>query len=272
MAPHAMAAHIGGWAWWQWGLVGAAGFVAGVLNAVAGGGSLVSMPVLVAAGLPATVANATNNTGTTVQALVALWAYRKRGLGSVRLVAWLAPLAAVAAAAGASIVLVIEDRLFARVVGVLMLVAAAWAMGGRRRSQPSTARDDSRVAPSNPLPRRPPLAAVLAALALGVYGGFFGGGVGLLLLPALAATLHTDFLHANAIKAGVNAAMNATAFAVFAAGGLIAWGPALVVVAGMVAGTHIGVAVAVERGAGWVRRAVAILAAIAATYFLVGYP
>ena len=237
----------------EWVAVVLAGLAGGFVNTVAGGASLIGLPVLVWLGLPATVANATNNVATTAQSIAAAVGYARRGFGAPRATLILLLPGAVGAAVGASVVVALPEAVFRRVVALFMVAALVVVL----RPPP---------APRGPRTVRRVLTAVAVGL-LGVYGGFFGGGVGLVLLPLVATGLALDYVTANGVKSAVAAAMNATAFVVFVASGLVAWRVAVVFVVAMVLGAQMGVRMAVRRGSRWVRGVLVVVTIAAVPYF-----
>lgn len=226
LSPAEIAALVGG------------GLVAGVVNTLAGGGSLLSVPLLVLLGLPGTLANGTNRVGVLLQSLVATW--RFRGSGLLELPALLPVLLPVLAGslAGAFAIARVSDTSFERLFGALMLVLLVPTLRRARSSAPG--------------PGFGRAASALVFFALGLYGGALQAGVGIPLVFALVHAGH-DLVRANAQKVAVNASLTAAAVPVFAWQGQIAWLPALVLGAGFAAGAEIGVRLALAGGARAIR-------------------
>jgi len=209
------------------------GLVAGVVNTLAGGGSLLSVPLLVLLGLPGTVANGTNRIGVLLQSLVATWRFRGRGLLDLRtLLPVLLPVLA-GSVAGAQAIARVDDATFERLFGALMLVLLVPTLRRTRASAPG--------------PGFGRVASALVFFALGLYGGSVQAGVGIPLVFALVHAGH-DLVRANAVKVAVSAALTAAAIPVFATAGQIAWLPALVLGVGFATGAEIGVRLAVVGG------------------------
>lgn len=209
------------------------GLVAGVVNTLAGGGSLVTVPLLVLLGLPGTLANGTNRIGVLLQASLAAWRFRANGLLDLRaLLPVLAPVLA-GSLVGASAIARVTDATFERLFGALMLVLLVPTL--RRARAPAPGRGSGRAT------------AALVFFALGLYGGSLQAGVGIPLVFALVHAGH-DLVRANALKVAVIAALTAAAIPVFAAQGQIAWLPALVLGAGFAVGAEIGVRLALAGG------------------------
>ncbi len=196
-------------------LVVAATFVSGMLNAVAGGGSLVSFPALLAAGLPPLTANVTNT--------VALWpgyvggavAARHRLAPVARWWGRLLGAAGVGAAAGAVLLLVADDDVFAAVVPFLVLASAGLL------AVPSTWLTGLRAGADGHPRRRAAMGAVAVA---GGYGAYFGGGLGVVLLATLNAFVGGDIHRLNAMKNVLSLLVNTVALLAFVGFGPVAWG------------------------------------------------
>lgn len=219
-----------------------AAFVAGALNAVAGGGSFLTLPALVFTGVPPVVANATGTVALLPGYLAGAWGFREDtapppGLSMRLLVA----LSLAGGAAGAALLLVTPEATFRRVVPWLLLAATAlFAFGPWLRQRLAGG------APSIPK-------AVAGVLAVAAYGGYFNGGLGILLL-ALFGLLGQTNLHAmNGLKNWVSALLTAIAVAIYAAGGMVLWPQALVMMLAATAGGYGGARVARHIPAQWLR-------------------
>lgn len=214
--------------------LGAGGLVAGVMNTLAGGGSLLTVPLLVMVGLPGNLANGTNRVGVFAQSAAAAWRFRREGvwdLGRARL-----EIAAVAAGAlsGAAVVTQLSDRAFERAFAVVMLVMLVPTL--RRPAQLASG-----------APARSALLRALLFFGIGLYGGAFQAGVGILLILALSWA-GFDLVRANGVKVLINACFTLLAIPVFAAEGLIDWPHALALALGFAAGGELGARFAVRGG------------------------
>ncbi|MGQ0659801.1 sulfite exporter TauE/SafE family protein [Sphingosinicella sp.] len=211
-------------------LTAAAGAIAGAMNALAGGGTFVSMPALVALGLPSTIANATSNVALQPGAIASAWAYR-RGLGPLAglSVGALVSITLVGATIGSLLLVATPVRTFDIVIPWLLLAAFLVMLAGKRASAALRAR----VTIGAP-------ALVAAQFALGIYGGYFGGGVGLMMM-AIWGLLAGHAPHQLAAhRTLLLAVANAVAAIIFILMAMVDWRLALPMLAGAVLGGHYG--------------------------------
>ncbi len=215
------------------GLLVAGGLVAGVVNTLAGGGSLLTVPLLVELGLPGLVANGTNRVGVLAQNVSAAWGFRREGLSGLRDALPVLLPVVLGSALGAVLVARLDDAAFERLFGILMILLLLPTLRAPR------ARSDARPWP----------AALRLAVFFGVglYGGAFQAGVGIFLVLALAHS-GIDLVRANSIKVVVIAALTAIAVPVFVVEGQVAWLPAAALTLGFAAGGLAGARLAVAGG------------------------
>ena len=222
-------------------------FVAGTVDAVAGGGGLITLPALIAAGLPDHIALATNKGQSVWGSGASLAAFARAGRIDAGQAALTFPLALAGAVAGAELQLwLTPDTL--RPVVIAMLVLATVLMAVRR-----PARDGDG-------PRRLPIAAALA-LGLGAYDGFFGPGVGTFLIVGFVTLCGRSLVSATANAKVVNFASNLASLAAFAYAGNVRWDLALPMAVGQLAGGVVGARLAMAGGARLVRLAVLAVSA-----------
>ncbi|HEY3498679.1 MAG TPA: sulfite exporter TauE/SafE family protein [Polyangiaceae bacterium] len=217
-------------------LCGAAA-LAGAINSIAGGGTLLSFPAAIAWGLPSTVANATNAVAMMPGSLASAWAYRNEIRKSSRLAGLLLPPALVGGVAGAMLLYVTPVRVFDAVVPWLVLAATLLILFQPRARSPESHAPASR--PSRPS-RRYELAAVACQLGVGIYGGFFGAAMGIVMLGFLSLVTSEDIHHKNALKTVLAVAINGVASVYFVFAGLVSGRAALVMIAGAVVGGYAG--------------------------------
>ena len=206
-----------------------AGLVGGWVNSVAGGGSLVLYPALVAVGLPSVDANVTNS--------VALWpgyAGNVVGLGSTfsantQHLTRLAIPSIVGAVLGCALLLMTPSRAFDVVVPFLV-IGASLLLAAQPRLQRALAEGQSLH----------PAVLLLSVGAAAIYGGYFGGGLGVILLAVLGLTLGSGLQVANAVKGGLSLLINTVSVVAFAVFGPVHWTLALAVVPGSLVGGVVG--------------------------------
>ncbi|RMH39380.1 MAG: sulfite exporter TauE/SafE family protein [Deltaproteobacteria bacterium] len=238
----------------------AAGVAAGAINTVAGGGSMLTLPALMALGLPADVANGTNRLSVVSQSISGILGFRRAGaLDEAAVAPVLLPTAAGAFAGAVLASRVPPGVLKPVLLATMVAVAALWL-----------ARPAAVTAPARARPRRlrDSPAGVAGLLAAGVYGGFVQAGVGFVLLSVLGGALRYGLAAANALKLVCTLVFGVVALAVFARAGQVAWGPAAVLAASTVVGSQLGVRFAVRAPPAAVRWIVfcAVVATCAGAY------
>ncbi|MGR6806751.1 sulfite exporter TauE/SafE family protein [Sphaerotilus natans] len=236
-------------------LLSASALGAGALNAIAGGGSFLTFPALVWTGLPPIVANATS-------AVAVSPGYLGSALGFRRELAELpasrrqaeALICALGGLAGAGLLLVTPARLFSAAVPWLLLFATVlFALGPRlvaaRRARSASAPE---AASSSLLAQR------LGLFAVAVYGGYFNGGLGILLMALYTLTGESSLNTANALKNLNSLVLSLLSVAAFAWAGAVAWPQALVMMVAATLGGFIGARLARRLPAAWVRTGVVL--------------
>lgn len=250
-------------------LAGVAALLGGVINAIAGGGTLLTFPALVAAGLPPLVANATSTVALVPGALSSMMGYRGELSGSQRWATALFVPSLAGGAAGAWLLLHTPDTTFDAVVPWLVLGATALfmvqpALVGWIRRHETTAVDDAAVTL-----RGPSTALLFWQFLIGIYGGYFGAGVGILMLAALGFMGFTNIHRMNGLKNWGGFCMNAVAALGFAASGIVDWPVALVMAVGATAGGYVGSKGAQRVPKEYVRAAVVVIGGVSGVWLLV---
>jgi uncharacterized membrane protein YfcA len=225
--------------------------VAGMVDAIAGGGGLLTVPALLAAGLPPHLALGTNKGQSTFGTFAALVRFARAGLVDGRRARLTLPLGLAGSLAGAALVLATPPAALRVLVVGLLAFAALFV--GLRRGAPARLEDA-------PAPPHAPLVAGGIALAIGAYDGFFGPGTGTFLIIAFVGLLGDGLARASASAKVVNFASNLAALALFAARGVVLWRIALPMAAAQLAGGWLGAHLAVRRGDALVRRVVVAVA------------
>lgn len=238
---------------WQGAVIFVAAFIAGMVNSVAGGGTLLSFPALLWIGVAPITANATNTVALWPGSLAGMVGFR-RELGDTR--RWMLLLGApsvVGAVIGAVLLLRTPSETFTLLVPYLILLATALFAAQeplRRALRISTPKQGDS-------PRRTWwIGAILFQFCVAVYGGYFGAGIGILMLAALGLLGLSDIHQMNALKNFLALCINGCAAAYFVCAGAVSWRHALVMTAGAIAGGFGGAGLARRLGRTFVRRAV----------------
>lgn len=242
-------------------VVPVAGFVAGFINTLAGTGSLITLPLLIFLGLPATVANGTNRVGVLLQNIVAVATFRSRGALDI-VGAWkLVVPAVVGALLGARLAVNIDQQMMRYVIGVLMLVMLAIMM-----------LKPERWIAAHASPREPRLwVEVPVFFAIGVYGGFLQAGVGIFLLAALVLGAGFNLVGANGVKNLIVLLTTVAAIPVFVLHDQVQWAMGLLLGAGQAVGAWAAAHVAIKRGAEFVRIFVIVTVLLSALALFAGF-
>ncbi len=233
-----------------------AAVIGGAINSVAGGGSFVAFPALLFAGIPAVPANATNTIALWPGALASAIAYR-RELRDVR--RELLPLGAASLAgglAGSVLLLRTSDKTFVLLIPWLLLFATLlFSFGGA-------------VAKHRPRGAHASLAGVIVVqLVISLYGGYFGGGIGIMMLATLSLMGMADIHRMNALKTALATMVNGVAVIAFIGAGVVRWAPGAVMIVGGTLGGYAGAAIARRVNAAPVRRLVLAVAWTMTLYF-----
>lgn len=233
-----------------------AGIAAGLVNSVAGGGTLLSFPTLVWIGRDPIVANVTNAVALWPGSLASVIGFRRELRGGERLLALLTPPSVLGSLVGAVLLLRTPSRTFAAIVPWLVLFATVLfaAQGPITRAL----RHRSHAHGGGPSARWM-AGAVLFQFAVAVYGGYFGAGIGIIMLAALGLLGVTDILEMNGLKNVFAFFINGVAAIWFAVHGDVAWADAVVLALGGVIGGYGGAGVARRVGRGTVRRTVILI-------------
>jgi len=234
--------------------------VGGAINSVAGGGSFVAFPALLFAGVPPVPANATNTIALWPGSLASVVAYR-HALGAEDVRSRLVPLGAASLTGGllgSVLLLRTSNQTFVLLIPWLLLFATLLFSFGGPVSRRLTRGSQASLG-----------VAAVVQLVIGIYGGYFGGGMGIMVLAVLSL-LGMDEIHVmNALKTMLQTLVNGVAVVAFIAAGAIAWGPGLVMIVGGIAGGYAGAAIALRVSQRYVRTLVLLVAWTMTAYFFV---
>lgn len=243
-------------------LLGAA-FGAGALNAVAGGGSFLTLPALVWTGVPPVVANATGTVALLPGYVASVWGQRQDMQAPPGWSLWaLACVSLLGGAAGAALLLLTPPATFSRIVPWLLLLATAlFAFGPRLRQWASSGSAGTGAGHASRW------RVGLGLLAVSVYGGYFNGGLGILLLAFWSLCGAMSLHQMNALKNGISALLAAIAVAVYAAGGVVQWPQALLMMLAATAGGYVGAKLAQRIAPQWLRAGIVLTGLVMAALF-----
>jgi len=247
--------------------------VAGVMNAIAGGGTLLTFPALVGLGISPIVANATSTVALWPGAVSSMWGYRDELVGSRRWAIGFAAPSLLGGGIGAWLLLRTSPSRFAELVPWLVLGATALfvlqplMMRGiqRHAAAPHEASGDDPTA----VGRFPSIGVMVWQLLVGVYGGYFGAGVGILMLAVLGFMGLTNIHRMNGLKNWGGLCMNLVAAVTFAASALVNWPVALAMAVGALTGGYVGSRVAQRVGQRAVRSAIVVIGLGSGVWLLV---
>lgn len=229
----------------------AGAFAAGAINSIAGGGTLVTFPLLIWFGIDPKVANATSTVALWPGLFGGLFGFRKELENSAPILWRLGTTSVVGGAVGAWLLIWTPSPIFARLVPYLILFAtilfmAQGTINRRLRLQPIIAEPKTSWW----------LGAIIFQFFSSMYGGYFGAGNGILMLAAMGLLGVHDIHRANGIKNFMGICINSVAVLSFAFEHLVRWPEALIMAGGALAGGYFGASLAVRVGQAWVRRGV----------------
>jgi len=230
-----------------WALLIGGGFAAGVINTMAGGGSMLTVPLLIFLGLPPLQANGTNRLGILVSSITSSWGFQSENVSGFRGAMPVVLPVVAGGLAGAAMASQLSDAIFRQLFGVVMIVMLIPTL---RRPGFLGARPEK----SQPWSRA---TTFLVFLAIGFYGGAIQAGVGIFLIYALTHAGY-DLVHANSIKVVVAGSFTAVAIPVFVAAGQIDWQLGGALAAGFAGGGLIGARWTVAGGERLVRPVLAL--------------
>ena len=229
---------------WQLALLTGVGVAAGIINVMAGGGSLMSIPVMIFLGVPGPVANGTNRISIIAQNIVAIRTFLRRGFADFRLSLSLAVAAIPGGILGAMVGVHLDGVWFDRVVAAVMVGVLIYMQlpGGKRTGE------------SLPLTRPRLVAGHILMFFAGCWGGFIQIGVGFILMPILHRVLGLDLVRTNMHKVFIALSYNLVAIFIFAAAVTIHWQFGIALALGNAIGGYLGARFSVQGGERWIRR------------------
>ena len=228
--------------WWQYPLLALAGAAAGFIDAIAGGGGLISVPALLWAGLPPQVALGTNKLQSSCGTLLAVAHYTRAGLIGWRSLRLAAMITFIAAALGAWAVAIMDPAVLRRIVPALLIGVAIYTMLNRKLGErPRAARIGMTAF------------ALIFGTLLGFYDGFFGPGTGSFWMLACVLTLGQELRAATGTTKALNLASNVAALITFAFAKCLRFDVGFAMIAGQLAGARLGSGLVIAHGSRIIR-------------------
>ena len=228
---------------WHIPVVFIVGIIAGFINTLAGGGSLLTLPILIFLGLPTAVANGTNRLAIIAQCLFAVAGFKRKGVSNFKLSLLLSVPALFGAIIGAQFAVDISDILFKRILAIIMLLVLGLILWNPRRDVGSLMSSGC-----NHL-----IITMIVFFFIGFYGGFIQVGVGFIIIAALTTITGLNLVETNSHKVFIVGIYTIFALIVFAFNDKVCWEIGLCLAAGMGIGGWIGSHWAVARGERWIR-------------------
>ncbi|MBM7552981.1 sulfite exporter TauE/SafE family protein [Thalassobacillus pellis] len=231
----------------------AVGLAAGFINVMAGGGSLLTLPMLIFIGLPSPVANGTNRIAIMAQNLTAIQSFRAKGIFHWKQGLYLAIPAVIGSIIGANLAVDISEESFNKTLSIVMLVVLVIILF----------KPHQYLTKKKQLPKFLHQCILLAAFFLvGLYGGFIQAGVGFVIIAALSIMTSHNLVHINSLKLLIVAVYTVASLIVFIIHDQVAWGYGISLALGMSLGAYIGAQTAMKKGEGFIR-VILVLAVIA---------
>lgn len=226
------------------------GLAAGFINTVAGGGSLLSLPVLIFMGLPPAVANASNRVAIFSQNIFGVLGFRSKGVSAYPYSLYLGISAFFGAIIGAKISVKLDDELFNKIIAIIMVfVVLATILSKKPVTGVSAERTDTRST----------IIGVITFFFVGIYGGFIQAGVGFLIMAALTSINRFTLVKTNSAKVLVVFIYTFSSLGVFILEGVIDWRYGLTLAIGNSTGAWIGSRWSVKSGDKWIKRLLVVM-------------
>lgn len=221
-----------------------AGVFAGFLNVVAGGGSLITLPLLIFMGLPPTIANGTNRIAILAQNSFAVAKFNQKGVSSYPYSIYLGLSALVGSFVGALLVVDINEELFKKILSLVMVGVAILMLFNTKKSQQNE--EESLTVKNQFL-------GVLSFFFIGIYGGFLHAGIGFIIILTLTKLNGFSLVKTNSIKVTVALVYTIAAVGVFIYKDAINWKYAIILAVGNSLGGYLGSVFSVKRGDSWIK-------------------
>lgn len=237
----------------------AAGAAAGFINTMAGGGSLITLPLLIFLGLPAAAANGTNRAALLVENITAVINFKNKGYFDYKFALLLALPAVVGSLIGAQIAVSISEQLFNQILALIMFIMLILILWNPAKNM--------KISDKNLSKNRKMIAGFVFFL-IGIYGGFMQAGVGIIIIAALSLLTGFSLVKINSIKVFVVAIYIFSSLSIFVFNGKVDWKIALILAIGNGTGSFLASTLAVEKGEKLVKVILTIAVSFMALYLL----
>ncbi len=231
------------------------GLVTGVINTLAGGGSLLTLPMLIFLGLPPSVANGTNRVAILIQSIVTNAGFRSKGINTYPFSIYFGISATLGAILGAQLAIEIDGALFNKILAIIMVVVVAYLVLNRK----STLEDLAERVSGKHL-----WTSIILFFFVGIYGGFIQAGVGFLMLLVLSGINRFSLVKSNALKIVITGIYTVFAVIIFYLNDKINWEYGLILAAGNALGGWFASRWSVNKGDGLVKIFLVIMVIIMA--------
>ncbi len=230
--------------WYHYPLLVVVGFAVGFINTVAGGGSLLSLPVLIFLGLPPSVANGTNRVGIVIQTALATAGFKSKGVSTAPFNIYLGISALLGAIIGANIAVDIKGETFNKILAIVMILVVLVIVF---KPKIKLAEMQERITGKHLW------IGIVAFFFFGIYGGFINAGLGFIIILFLHYINQMTLVRANATKVAVVFIYTLSALAVFIANDKVIWEVGLIMAIGNAAGAWVSSRVSVDKGDGFIK-------------------
>ncbi len=223
------------------------GIAAGFINVLAGGGSLLTMPVLIFMGLPSAVANGTNRIALMIQNIVAITNFKRKGFFNWHLSLMLGIPAVLGSVIGAHLAISLPDQVFNKILAIIMLVVLTLILWNPLKKRTMSLDDEGK------LTLKQKIAGIIVFFFVGIYGGFIQAGVGFMIIMALTLITGMSLVRINSIKVFVICFYMISSLLIFILNDQINWVLGFTLAVGNGIGGWLGSNFAVAKGDKWIR-------------------
>lgn len=249
--------------WYEALIILVTGFISGFINVVAGGGSLLSLPVMIFLGLPPVIANASNRVAIFSQNIFGILGFKSKGVSAYPYSLYLGLSALLGAIFGAKISVELNEVLFNKIIAAIMVMVILFTIFGPVRH------GSNRI---EKMGAKHKLMGMVLFFFIGIYGGFIQAGVGFLIIAALTGIHHMDLVKTNSAKVFIVFVYTIASLTIFILEGVINWQFGITLAVGNSIGGWVASRWSVNKGERWIKRilAVTVIALAVKLWFFTG--